>query len=543
MMPSQRPKYFYLCLLVFWTSGFADPGAALQQGEWQRIGRNIEETEITNITLHPNHPATLFVSTPHNIYRSEDQGNNFKSILLFSGPERQVNQIYIPAATPDAVYVATDAGIYKNLAGQLSWETALTQGSPENKYCLALLSGPGRLYAGTLAGLLVNDFGGPIWRHWQDALNRKPIFLIEQDTQYSYFVTGHEVYRENKQTRQLDKVFSTTASEQEAALVEGEEEATVLPKREISFFKVIPGKPSQAYLIIKSGIFLSNDQGAHWERIASDSLSLEEATSLILLPGADGQQSLILGTTKGVFLFQNNRWTPLYKGMETNQINALAFDGNNFLYAATDRGIFLLQVQEALALASAPQISLPQYQKIAANLEQEPSIQNVHHWAIDYAEVHPNKIKGWRMAARNKAFLPTLSLDVDRDATEYYHWDTGPNPDKLVKGLDFMDWGVSVSWNLGELIWNNDQTSIDSRSKLMVELRESVLDQVTRLYFERKRLQAELLAAAVEPQFKVEKKMRLEELTALIDGFTGGEFSEQLNKSPGHNVTKSQGEK
>ena len=37
--------------------------------------------------------------------------------------------------------------------------------------------------------------------------------------------------------------------------------------------------------------------------------------------------------------------------------------------------------------------------------------------------------------------------------------------------------------------------------------------------------------------------MRLEELTALIDGFTGGEFSEQLNKSPGHNVTKSQGEK
>jgi len=84
-----------------------------------------------------------------------------------------------------------------------------------------------------------------------------------------------------------------------------------------------------------------------------------------------------------------------------------------------------------------------------------------------------------------------------------------------------------LSWDLGDLIWSTDQTTIDSRSKLMVELREDVLDQVTRLYFERRRLQAELAADALEPAVEFDKQLRVEELTALLDAFTGGKFSSQ----------------
>jgi hypothetical protein len=52
------------------------------------------------------------------------------------------------------------------------------------------------------------------------------------------------------------------------------------------------------------------------------------------------------------------------------------------------------------------------------------------------------------------------------------HWETGSttknDDDVLRKGRDSLDWNVSLSWDLGELIWNGDQTSIDVRSKLMV---------------------------------------------------------------------------
>ena len=92
-----------------------------------------------------------------------------------------------------------------------------------------------------------------------------------------------------------------------------------------------------------------------------------------------------------------------------------------------------------------------------------------------------------------------------------------------------MDWDVSLSWDFGDFIFSSDQTSIDSRSKLMVELREDVLDQITRLYFERRRMQIELLSAQFpDPPIPFDRQMRIDELTALIDALTGGGFSEAV---------------
>jgi hypothetical protein len=102
----------------------------------------------------------------------------------------------------------------------------------------------------------------------------------------------------------------------------------------------------------------------------------------------------------------------------------------------------------------------------------------------------------------------------------------------LIKGRSYVDWDASLTWQLSDLIWSSDQTSIDSRSKLMVELRNEVLDQVTRIYFERRRLQVELAACAYPDKGeRMAAEMRVDELTALIDGYTGGEFSGRLNQS------------
>jgi len=72
-----------------------------------------------------------------------------------------------------------------------------------------------------------------------------------------------------------------------------------------------------------------------------------------------------------------------------------------------------------------------------------------------------------------------------------------------------------------------------------VELREDLLNEVTRLYFERRRVQISLgLNDAVDVQGKIEAEMRISELTALIDASTGGEFSRLIGKSKGSNSNK-----
>jgi len=221
---------------------------------------------------------------------------------------------------------------------------------------------------------------------------------------------------------------------------------------------------------------------------------------------------------------------PLYKGMETNQVSYLANSMRGSVYAATTKGIYFLSVEKTLP-------SLNMFTEAIDDLREqvqfhhEPGINEVHQLAIDYAEVNYEKIKKWRVLARKKALLPDLSVGLDRGAADLFHWNTGANPDELQKGRDYIDWDISLSWDLADFVWSTDQTTIDSRSKLMVELREDILDQVTRLYFERRRIQVELIANEVQnPLLMIDKDMRIAELTALIDALTGGEFSKRIVK-------------
>ena len=132
-----------------------------------------------------------------------------------------------------------------------------------------------------------------------------------------------------------------------------------------------------------------------------------------------------------------------------------------------------------------------------------------------------------------KAWLPTVSLTADRGVDHNVDIDRGGtnDPDKFIIGpLETnTDWHAGVSWDLGEIIWNNDQTSIDTRSKLMVELRDDILNEVTHFYFERRRLQVEMLMTpAKEVPLQVERQIRLDELTANIDALTDGYLSRAL---------------
>ncbi len=160
----------------------------------------------------------------------------------------------------------------------------------------------------------------------------------------------------------------------------------------------------------------------------------------------------------------------------------------------------------------------------------EPTIQQVHRMAIAYAELGPEKIRRWRGLARWRSFIPsfTLGLDQDRDANIVSSTTGGVTkfsvgPDRRTRSLDF-----GFSWDLADLVWSPDQTSIDVRSRLTTQLRQDILEEATRLYFERRRLRAEFAGQPTEDAaLREERRLRVEELTAYLDALTGGGFSRQ----------------
>ncbi|MFH1846786.1 MAG: hypothetical protein ABH869_04440 [Candidatus Omnitrophota bacterium] len=162
-------------------------------------------------------------------------------------------------------------------------------------------------------------------------------------------------------------------------------------------------------------------------------------------------------------------------------------------------------------------------------------IKELHEMAIEYAELAPEKIKNWRRRAEWKAIMPQVDLKFSEstdDNVEIYKSSTstyvvtGPQE----KG---SDWSIDFSWDLSDLIWSGDDTSIDVRSRLMVQLRNDILEDVTRLYFERKRLLIEIseMKRAYEEgtpgvaEKIIEKKFRVQETSAYLDALTGGRFT------------------
>lgn len=164
---------------------------------------------------------------------------------------------------------------------------------------------------------------------------------------------------------------------------------------------------------------------------------------------------------------------------------------------------------------------------VRSEFNHEPTIRQVQQAAIRYAEVQPEKIDSWRKKAKIKGLFPEVSVDYDKTIYGSVSSSTG----KSVFATGPYDWGISLKWDLADIIWDCSQTSIDVRSRLMVKLRNDILEKVNKLYFERRRLQIELLQnASLGSDKSLKKQLRIEELTADIDGLTGGYFSRGLKE-------------
>lgn len=185
----------------------------------------------------------------------------------------------------------------------------------------------------------------------------------------------------------------------------------------------------------------------------------------------------------------------------------------------------------ALALqAPASAADLRTVDEVLARFDKEPDVRTVQQMVLEYSKTDPRYVEEWMSAAKNAAWLPELKLTYDYDnGYDYdYLYDINPEGELDKSGAD-NDHGVQVyaKWRLDRLVMSSDRIRVISETQDIVKLRDKVLEDVTRLYFDRRRLQVDLLLVpAGDLKTQVKNEMRLQELTAQIDAYTGGRFSE-----------------
>ena len=166
-----------------------------------------------------------------------------------------------------------------------------------------------------------------------------------------------------------------------------------------------------------------------------------------------------------------------------------------------------------------------------ARLDGEPKLERLKSAALKLADADVEGARGWMRATNWAAVLPVVKFtaehDMERDESIDRYQD---EPDRWGADTD-RDLGLQVSaqWNLGEIVFNPDEVRVYGALANRAARREALLSVLVSYYFERRKLQlTELLSPASDPMAVLEVKMRIEELTSLIDALTGGLLSRYL---------------
>jgi len=252
-----------------------------------------------------------------------------------------------------------------------------------------------------------------------------------------------------------------------------------------------------------------------------------------------------LATDRGLLLSRSasGRWRRAGSPAGRAAASAVAAFGTR-LYVAGAQG--LLVADRALGGSSATH---------RGRAPDAPPIALVHQAVLREQGLLPSVFQNAWRGVQRRAWLPALGLrfDADRDrgrATDHdevfvsgeYHSLRDRDKDRS------LDLGASLTmtWDLRDLAYEPEQIDISREARLVIGLRDDVLDEVNQIYFERLAVARQLEYLAEFPVSSRDEsgdpnegvvnaadrvlslELRLGELTAGLDAWTGGWFSRQL---------------
>jgi len=454
--------------------------------------QGLESSNIKRVIVSPFDSKSICVASDNSLYKSQDGGREFKRVAVFK--DEEVKHIFFDSFLADTVYIATSRHLYR-LKKRL--EKLFTSFGEE--LIFTALKHKGLLYIGTGQGLFSASEDALIWRKIK-AFSGFAIYFLESSEDKLYLATQRGVYLLKEDDR-IERLF---VMRKEEAI---DEEGLISNIIRVDIFN-----NDYLWLGTNQGLFISEDQGINWRKLyisGIDNLFVNCLTQTKLQTDV-----IYLSTTKGFFMvdLKQNKSKQLFEGLNSSYISWAEFTPEGKIYLATSKGLFENDYFS------------PSYSKgdLEVVLEGEPSVGEIQEASLFYNEVHPDKIKKWRQGLKYRALFPSVKLDYDKTI----NYDSGS--DKYYMGP--YDWGVSFSWDVGDLLWNSYEDDVDTRARLNTQLRLDVLDEINRVYFERIRLKRELNQANLTEEDLFKKKLRLLELTAIIDGYTGGYFSKQIRE-------------
>jgi hypothetical protein len=187
--------------------------------------------------------------------------------------------------------------------------------------------------------------------------------------------------------------------------------------------------------------------------------------------------------------------------------------------------IRLAQVDSGPALPppAARPVTAADVQRLLNKYRDEPTVQELQDRAVAHASVHPTRVKSLLSRVRTAALLPEFRTRLNKNLSDD-RTQTSTGTTQYVD--DQLRFEFRITWEFDRLIFDKNEVALARASADLVELRTELVNEVTKLFFERRRLQIELdLDPPRDLLARVRNELRIDELTAALDALTGGALS------------------
>ncbi|MBI5124265.1 MAG: hypothetical protein HZA72_02470 [Candidatus Omnitrophica bacterium] len=479
------------------------------QDTWVARGQDAKNSELRAAILSKD---ALYIATKAALYRAKDIKERWESV--FSLPQGGNNEIRCLAGRGKAIFIGTKRGLFRSEDYGQSWKNVFKTILPDKNsinYIEFSRNASAKVLIATEKGIFISDDLGDSWQEISGVLKNTSVKCLALNKESMYAGTGSGLYVRRAGAEDWERILIRNLAEKNET-EEGPEFSEDEAEKDMSI-RSISINDKRVYIAYDKDIVYSDDGGKSWNDFTNS--GLKGSINYILI--SPKNKKIYCAADKGVFEFneEKSRWLELYKGMMKNAgVNRVIFasEDEKALLAVTDNGLYSFESGDYM-MDKYPDID-KSIKTLKAAFDGEPAFKELQQAAIRYAEVSPEKIKKWRAGAQARALLPKVSFGFDKNRSDNYEIYTSATKEYIFTGPDDISdgWNVSLSWELGDFIWSDDQTNIDVRSKLMVQLRNDILDDLRRTYYERKRLQFELMSnPPKDMNLKFEKELRLKE--------------------------------
>lgn len=206
----------------------------------------------------------------------------------------------------------------------------------------------------------------------------------------------------------------------------------------------------------------------------------------------------------------------------------------------------LLAILFAACMAAVPVSAMAQdANAIMAQFNNEPTIEATQQAAIAFAGLSSERLEGMYDRAGGARALPKILSyeftyrDQDRDQPQKVITYANGQTDTWTQlknttykqDTDYLQHKVKAQWDLSGLVFNSEQLRVVSQMSNAAKTRDTLLKNVTKAYFARRKAQIDLITnPPKDVAGKLNAELKIQELTATLDAMTGGWFTEQLKK-------------